>query len=61
MEETLTKAEAKVIGEMMNLFATHEREDVIGVLVKFGAFRYLSDDELVVLSRKLNNFMKLEL
>jgi hypothetical protein len=56
----LTLAEAKVVGEYFKLLASREGEDICGVLMKFGAFRYLHNEKLVEFSRKLEEFEKLE-
>ena len=37
-----------------------QREDVIGVFVKQGSFRYLSNEEIVTLSKKLEAILSVE-
>lgn len=57
----LTDNEAKVIGELFQTFAKRELEDIIGLLMRHGAFRDLPEDKLVNLSRKLEDFSKIKL
>ena len=57
----LTDNEAKVVGEMFAIVAKWEGEDIIGVLMKNGAFRDLPGEQLVNLAQKLEDFSNMKL
>jgi len=62
----LTPAEAKIIGIYFDFIAKWEREDIIGILMKFGAFKYLEndgkwDDRVVSFARKIEKFKNLNI
>lgn len=49
----LNERELKAVAEAMKHYAASQREDIIGVLLKQGSFRYLSEEEIVALAKKL--------
>lgn len=56
MEQVLvyfTETEAVVIGRLAMRMAAAEGEDIIGTLMKMGAFTVLRADEVVKLAKKL--------
>jgi hypothetical protein len=49
----LNDRELRAVAKALKDYAVMQREDVIGVFIKQGSFRYLSDKEIVELSKKL--------
>jgi len=49
----LNEREMRAVGAALKTLAVYEREDVVGVFMKQGAFRYLTSAEIVTLSKKL--------
>jgi hypothetical protein len=56
----LTKNEQISIGLIFDNLSAQEGEDIIGVLIKNGCFKYLKDDKLVNLANKIEEFIKLK-
>jgi len=57
----LTNAEARAIGETIKINAGMEGEDIIGILMKNGCFRFLPETKLVDLAVKIEIFSEIKL
>ena len=56
----INERELRAIAEVVRSYSVLQREDVIGVFVKQGSFRYLSNEEIVTLSKKLEAILSVE-